>query len=812
MMRLLWPWALVLLVLPAGVVLLALRRERRLLGRALSLTLVVLALAQPELALPQRRERIVFVVDRSASVGEVALQAFWDLARAAAERGAEIGVVVSAGDSGVVRWPQVGLPRSLTSPVELDPQRTDLGAGLGLALALLEGTGQVVLLSDGRDTEGKLWAAVGQARGQKIPVHVFPLGQEDPVQLLSFRGPEAIPQGAQAEFHAVLRASRPLPLEVQLSVDGKAVERRELRVEPGRLEASFVVAFPEEGVHLVELFLHSPADSVLENNGLSWAVQVGKAPEILVVGRELGLVDAALASMGLRFRRVESLHPWDLGGVDLVILDDLPLGLLGARTVSALEAFATQGGGLLVVQGRRALAGYVGPLEEILPVTYAVPERVEAATAAVLFVLDRSASMAGRAGNLTKLDLLKEAAAAAAELVPADDWLGALAFDRTPFWLAFPGRAEETRPLLFSALAGLSPSGGTDLWPAVVLALSALENVPARVRHMIIISDGKTVRENRVFQVLYNQVARSGVGVTSIAIGPDADLEVLGGLAQAGAGELHVVADAQELGAVLVQETRRALRPRFAEGEFAVHLGPAALSPAELSPIYGYALTFAKPTAEVALLVPSGDPLLAFWRVGLGTVAVLNTDLRGGWTRAWASDPAWLSHFSPLLQRLWPLRTPALVSWKVQGKRLFIRLDVAKDGRWVHGLRFRGELAGAQGVRDLVFRPMAPGRYEAELDHPGAGAYVLAFAEETGQYGGSAVLSLPYPLEYAELGPDARTLSTIAQLTGGLVLEDEELPEKGDVRGNWLSLWPFLLWAGAAGFVLDLALRKLLAV
>lgn len=811
-MRLLWPWALFFLPLPLVLLFWGLRRERRILGRVFSLTLCLLALAQPELLRRQERERIVFVVDHSASVGDAAIQAFWDLAGTAAERDAEMGVVTFAGKSAVVRAPKPGLPRSLDLPMELEPGRTDLGTALDLAVALSEGKGQIVLITDGQDTEGNVWAAVGRARAQGPPVHVFPVGQEDPLKLLSFRGPEALPEGATAELRALLAASALLSAKARLFLDGTEVESRALSLEPGQTEITFTVVFPEEGLRLVELVLECSEDPVPENNRLAWAVQVGESPGILVVGEEPSLVDAALSGMGLRFRRTEILRLQDLAGVGLVILDDYPLGLIGPNTVEALRAFAEEGGGILVVQGRRALAGYTGPVEEILPISYSVPERMEAATAAVVFVLDRSASMAGRAGSMTKLDLLKEATAAAAELIPPQDWLGALAFDRTPFWLAFPGPAEEVRPLLFSALSGLSPSGGTDLWPAVLLALSALEGVSARVRHMIIVSDGKTVREHRVFQVLYDQVARSGVGVTSIAIGPDADLEVLGGLAQAGGGELHFIADPQELRAVLVQETKRALRPRFVEGEFPVRPGPAALSPMELPPVYGYALTFPKPTAEVALLLPTGDPLLAFWHLGLGTVAVLNTDLRGGWTRAWAGDPRWLSHFSALLAKLWPVRRQIPVFWEARGDRLFIRLDVAEGGRWVHGLRFSGKLVGSKGAQELQFRQIAPGRYEAEAIHPGYGAYFLSFAEESGRFGSSAVLALPYPLEYAQLGPDWQTLRDVARLTGGELLEDEEIPRRADLVREGIPLWPAFLWAGAASFLVDLALRKLLAV
>lgn len=809
-MRVLWPWAFIFLSLPLGLFALAFLRERRILGRAVTLAFLVLALSQPEIALRQERERVVFVVDRSASVGEAALSPFWDLARFAAQRGAEIGVVVCGKNAGVVRSPQPGIPKSLDSPLEIVPDGTDLGGALDLALALLEQSGQIVLITDGRDTEGKLWAAAARAR--TVPVHVFPVGKNDPLKLLSFQGPEEVPLSAKAVFRGKIEAASSLSVRASLLLNGEEVERRDLFLEPGLTELTFSPPLPGEGLHLVELRLECDEDRVSENNRLSWVVRVGALPGILVVGEGPSLVDSALSSLGLNFRRLPTLRAQDLAEARLVVLDDFPLSLMDPGMVEALRAFAATGGGVLVIQGRRALSSYAGPMEEILPVTYAVPERMEAATAALIFVLDRSASMAGRAGAVTKLDLLKEATAAAAEFVPPQDWLGAIAFDRSPFWLALPGPAEKTRPLLFSALAGLTPSGGTDLWPAVLSALSALENVPARIRHIIIVSDGKTVREGRNFRALYDAVEQSGVGVTALALGPDADLEVLAGLAQAGRGELHVVAEPQDLRAVLVQETKRTIRPRFVSGEFPVLPGPAALSPAEWPPIFGYALTFPKPTAHVAAVVPSGDPILAFWQAGLGTVAVFNADLRGHWTRTWAEDLRWLPHFSALLERLWPSRQPVQVSWEAVENTLLVRLDVAEEGRWVNGLRFSGTFTGPAGTTPLEFRQVGPGRYEARTPHPGYGAYLLNFAEETGRYSGTKVLALPYPAEYAELGVDWNAVKKITTLTGGKILEDEEIPEFSGRVTEWLPLWPALLWAGAASFLLDLALRKFLPV
>ncbi len=806
-MRFLVPWALAGLLPALGVALLSVR-HRGLLGRGLTLALLSVALAAPEVSVRRSGETVVFLVDRSASVGEAAVAVLGELVPPVAARGGRVGVVSFAGEARVTRWPGMG---ELPLGAPLPRYGTDVAAAIDLALALAgtEPT-QLVLVSDGRATAGDTLAAAARARARGIPVHVRPVGQSDPVRLAEFRGPREAPLGTLA-FDLTVEATRSATGTLLLYRGGVEVAEQAVELQPGRNRFSLADAPPGEGFHPYRAEVRSEGDPIPENNVLDWGVVVGEGARVLVVGPEPTAVDALLGSAGVEFRRKGALAPEDLAGVRLVILDDHPLGLLGSRTVEALRAFASGGGGLLVVQGRRAVAGYLGPVEDLLPVRYVVPERVQEATAAVIFVLDRSASMSALAGDALKIDLLKEAAAAAVEAMPDEDVVGAVAFDRYPYWLVRPGTVAEVRDLVFQSLRGLTASGGTDVYPALEQAVRALLPLQARIRHAIVISDGKTHRDEEILAWLRETVAREGIGITTIAVGADADLETLDELASMGDGRTYVLTSMADLRPLLVQETERVARPRFVERETPVRAGAWAFPlSTSLPPLQGYTLTFPKPTAEVAFLSPAGDPLLARWRLGLGEVAVLNADLAGIWTRDWLGSPALGELWGYLVGELWGERQELSVAWQVDGATLCLVADAASGGRWANGLELAGVLVGPGGSQPVRFDQTGPGQYTATLPAPPAGAYTLTLSEPGGRFGGTFAVTLPYPAELTAFGPDLEALRAVARVSGGELVWDEVLPPPPGAGRDWLPLGRALLWAAACSFLLDLALRKLL--
>lgn len=784
----------------------------RALGRALTALLLVLALAEPELRLREKGEVIYLLVDRSASVSDAASPAYRELLPALEGRGAEVGIVHFGREARLVLPPTRRPPDALPSgPQTVDPEGTDIAAAIDLAVDLVPPgrPAQLVLLSDGRATEGDTLAAVLWAKLRGIRLSAVPVGKEDPLILREVRGPETMPPGT-ATFTAVVSVRAPLSASAVWKLNGEEVRREDLDLAPGEKRLSLELELPQPGTYVVSLQLASPGDPFPANNRAVTRVRVGQGARTLVVGQGLSATEGLLQGSGIPFTRVPFLDQFGLEGVDLLVLDDYPLGYISPLLLGHLRAFAEAGGGILAILGRNAVEGYLGQVEEILPVGFSAPEELREASAALVFVLDKSSSMAGRAGMLRKIDILKDAVAAAAETVHDEDLLGALAFDRSVHWLVRPGPAAGTRDGLYRALKGLAPSGGTDLYPSTAAAVEALMGVAARVRHIIIVSDGKTVRE-KDFSVLSRRISEEGIGVTAIAIGPNPDLEILGMLARAGEGDLILVPDLESLPQVLLRETKRALRPRFLTGTFGVERGgsPLAAGFPLPPPLSGYTLTFPKALAHVILKSEAGDPILAVWRLGLGWVGVLNADLAGIWSRAWLDWDGFPGFFGRILELVWPSRGPVELSWRREGDALVVTAEVSQGGRWVNGLELRGKLLEDGGERELSFAQTAPGRYEATTPLPPAGAYSVTVHDPQGRFGGSLVVPIPYAPEYGSLGVDWDSLRRMVDLAGGRIVKDELIPPALGVGTRWFPLRRVLLLLSGLAFLSDLAWRKL---
>ena len=129
------------------------------------------------------------------------------------------------------------------------------------------------------------------------------------------------------------------------------------------------------------------------------------------------------------------------------------------------------------------------------------------------------------------------------------------------------------------------------------------------------------------------------ITVSSVAVGPAADRELLHNIAVWGKGRDYTVQNAKDLPEVFVKEAKNAATPSFDEKEITpVVKAPAflgAVDAAHAPKLKGITATVLKDTALEVMSTDEGDPLLAFWPIGLGRTAVFASDVKDRWAANW---------------------------------------------------------------------------------------------------------------------------------------------------------------------------------
>ena len=179
--------------------------------------------------------------------------------------------------------------------------------------------------------------------------------------------------------------------------------------------------------------------------------------------------------------------------------------------------------------------------------------------------------------------------------------------------------------------------GGTDLYPALRDVSKVLQETQATRKHVIILSDGRT--EKADFQTLVRSMNESGISVSTVSIGSDADADLMQAIAKWGKGRNYHTDDPRNIPTIFTGETKIVSKNLIAEEV----MRPSATLPHEillgidesmLPTIYGQVMTYPKPGGGVVLNTAKG-PLLAACQYGLGRSVAFTFDLSGRWGKDW---------------------------------------------------------------------------------------------------------------------------------------------------------------------------------
>ena len=844
---------LLLLVLPPAlvtVVAVARRRLRALpamqrrvvLALRLSIvTLLFLALAGPSVGHLQPVRNVVFAIDVSDSVSPQQ--------RAWAHAWVHHATQVLGPEN---RWAVIefGQWAQLAAPGEEPPPGgdTDIEHAVQFARSLLSApdsrVGEIVLLTDGWETVGSAARAARDAVADGIAISYVPLslaGQPPEVTVAALDVPAFARAGDLAEVSVVFSSSRLTAATVRVSLDGQVVAEQQVTLRPGTTRVPVGLWLPAPGFHEVVAEVVPAEDTRWDNNRLLAPTVVKEAGRVLVLEHQPGqaarLVEILRADgLDVRVQPSSEIPPSadPLASYDAVVLVDTPATSLTLDQQVTLQLFVRdRGRGLVVIGGPHSFGpgGYEGStLDGLLPVSSRPPERPERSSVALFLVIDKSGSMASAwEREAPKIDMAREAAIQAVALLQRGDVVGIIAFDSEYQWVVPVTRIESTADIeaIQRRISAIESGGGTSILAPLQAAYEAAARVDTRLKHIVLLTDGRS--GDRGYEALIRRMEPQQITLSTVAIGSDADTELLARLADLGGGRYHFTERSSQVPRIATQETSILVRSAIVESEVVPQ--PAAPSPLlrplrdDLPPLEGYIATTPRQQAVSALQTAGGDPLLAHWHYGLGRVVVWTSDSSpSGWSRRWV-DAAWedAAAFWPQLVR-WAMPAPIHADFHVtarpdpSGHRVLLRVESLRDDdTFTAGLDTRATVVLPNGnARELVLPQRAPGIFELTLAVEHAGSYRVLFRQQ--QAGRVikeevAAFAISFPrLEGRTAGINLPLLRQLAESTGGRELRaPSELSTSPVVahleeRG---ALWPWLVALAALLFPLDVAARRL---
>ncbi|TAH37269.1 MAG: VWA domain-containing protein [Planctomycetota bacterium] len=850
--------------------------------RVLALAAVVLALSRPVLLLRNRDRAVLFLVDVSDSVPDTALDEAWSQVSAAAtdlDSGCSAGLVLFAG-APVLARPLQAEPLELTDELrrrmfhqrekdrlqaraaelersdldetaraelqrlrqeldgvelwrrEIGAQDTDLEAACRLARALLpaEARGRLALFSDGNATRGDLLREIAELRQGGVSLHAQLLRRADKPDVLAeeLRVPAEVQIRAPFNAEIALNSNYETDAEVRFFRNKFLVSTQALRLKPGKNLLQVPKISLEEGFHEFEAVVAAAGDTRLENNVARAAVRVAGRPKVLLVERERELarhLEEALAAADIQVEtRPEAGVPAemnDLLNYDALILSDVAASAMTVPQMELIKRYVREmGGGLVMLGGEHSfgLGGYYRtPVEDALPVRMPMRKNVEKPNLALLLVIDKSGSMGG-----DKIELAKEAAIASAEVLKPADRFGVIAFDSLAETICPVTDAADLAGIS-SQIARLASGGGTHIYPALYDAYQALLSEDAKLKHIILLSDGHT--EGTGYDQLVSHIAADGITLSCVGIGEGADEKLLGGMAEGAGGEYYFTNDFASIPQIFTRETLRASKSMLVEEPFLpqVTAETEALKGVDLASmpfLLGYVATQAKPTATVALKSEYGDPVLATWRYGLGRAAAFTSDAKARWAADWIGWSSFSKFWGQLVRSVMStgahheLRSSARVD--VAGGSAALTLDVrGRAGEFRDDVRPEVSLyRSGEGAEPLPVEHLAPGLYRARFPLQSNGDfYRLMLVQKQGEDVvdlKALAVTQSYSPEFRNLMADAGVLRLAAAETGGVYAPaPEQVWEfSGDAARTLHDTWWWWLLLAILVLPLDLALRR----
>ncbi|MFN0103584.1 MAG: VWA domain-containing protein [Bryobacteraceae bacterium] len=633
------------------------RQRTNLILKALSLTAVLLALAEPSINSSETKSAVALLIDTSGSISDADLVRAGRLAKdLESERGRNWLKVIPFARGTRALTPEEQRRNAVGRTAGEGGRGTDLETGIREALAAMpEGlVPRVVLMTDGKENKGSVTRALYQARQLNIPIDVIPLaGRPKPdLRLESVSLPLRAFTGDRFPIDIAILAPRRAPAEVVLTAEGKTLSTNPVQLEPGLNRLRVHVALNVPGAIDISGAIRSQ-----ELGEVRFAQSISlRRPRALFVtqdppGSEKHLF-SVLSAAQYDVMMSNTLDVSRLDDFQLLLFNNYDIETIPVGDKDRIEEWVKQGGGLMLIGGERMTylesKKQEDALDRVLPAKLAPPRSPEGTC--VVLIVDKSSSMEGR-----KMELARVASIGVIENLRSVDIVGVLIFDNSFQW-AVPIRKAEDRTLIKRIVAGITPDGGTQIAPALTEAYRKTVPVKATFKHIVLLTDG--ISEEGDSLSIAKEAVSQNITISAVGLGQDVNRAYLEKIAAFSKGKSYFLNDPSGLEQILLKDVmeftgstaiEKAILP-VVERQTEVLDGVGMESAPALK---GYTKFIAKPTAETILSIDKRDPLLARWQYGLGRATVFASDAKNRWAEPWLAwkgfDRLWANLFRDIL-------------------------------------------------------------------------------------------------------------------------------------------------------------------
>lgn len=833
------------------------RREcLSLLMRVIMVVCLVFSLAGMTLEKTSEDLAVVFLMDISDSLSQTSQKAEADFIRQSIQsmKANDRAAVVVFGRESAVDRNLSGLAEYAEITTRVDSDSTDLADAIRLGSTLFPAgvARRMVVLSDGYETSGDALAAARLAVESGIQIVAYTIENEPESEVLikGLTVDEHLYEGQPYDLQISLQANRLTRSQLRVFVNDEAVFNKTITVQKGSQAMTLSLKADQSGFTRFFAQLDPQGDRLYQNNTYAAYTFIHGIPRVLVVDTPAGWIDptsgqtraqestALVKALQGKDFSVELTDPGrmptglvDLSAYSAVVLVNLPASFFSRQQMLTLQNYVRYGGGgLVVVGGPNSLGagGYAGtPLEQVLPVSMAIKPPAAEEPRSVVFVLDRSGSMAETSNGASKLDLAKEAIQHALGNLTEVDRVGVIAMDDPPYWV-IPLTSNSNQENIIKTVNNLNSGGRTDMDNGINGAGEILADDPASDKQLVLLTDGKDDSQGMagLVQKIHNE---NGITIQTVGLGKDSP-SYLKDLAEAGGGQYYLTTGRDTLPNLFTPKTPEIKTPILASQTFIPVVKSASaifvgMQPEDLPALSGYVVTTPKEETQQILVSDLDEPVLSAWNYGLGRSLAFTSDAGQRWAKDWLAWDLFDRFWTQLLYDAIREQNASMLalSFNPNGSQTDFLIDAqSENGKYLNGYPMAVWVSGPDQQNQIV-EPVqtAPGLYTGCFVADHQGVYLIRVSGANQQDSTMPVVDSlfgwvkPYSAEYLPVetnGDLLEKISALSQMESRSLDADPARVFDHDLSGGLVStpLWPWLVSLALLLLPMDITTRRLL--